>query len=409
MSIFYKDCPQCTATHAANAIRCGCGYFFVPENEAGPELSPELRAQEEKLYEAYLAARRNQTAEALTAARVAAARVPGNAQAAELLAEAEAALNAAETELDTQKKKNSEARRLVEAAEATAEGLKTTSTNSQTVEPAAEAILTPNSALTLAQDPDSIATKPARAGARSADEAPFKTGKTARITPLVVEQGPASARAKAEARAQVKAQKTARAALAKARAEQIAKAEVDSRAHQLAQAEEALRLAQTKEAFRLAKAKEALRLAQAEADDRSVQAARVQVEAQQAAREDKEALTVSIAEQAQLIRHELAEQAFRAKQVAKAEHALAAAKAEQLIGQTEAGAAFRAAQSARAAQIVANVKAADSKECPSCTATVALVVRACRCGFTFPMGSTELPALTLSAGELAELFGTPPS
>lgn len=390
MSIFYKDCPQCTATHAANAIRCGCGHFFVPESEAGPDLSPELRAQEEKLYEAYLAARRNQTEEALTAARAAAARVPGNAQAAELLAEAEAALNAAESELDLQKKKNSEAHKLAEAAKATAESLQAVTTNNRAAEPAAEAILIPISVQAPTQDPEDVARKPAMARARSLDEAPIKASKAARTTSLIAGQSPISGRAKAEARAQVKAHKAARAALAKARAEQIARAEADSRAHQLKLTEETLRLAQ------------------ADAD-RSAQAARVQAQAQQVAREDNEAPIETVQEQAQIAQQELAEQAFRAKQAAKAEHALAVVKAEQLAAQTEAGAAFRAAQSARAAQIVATAKTADSKECPSCTATVALVARACRCGFPFPMGTTELPALTLSAGELAELLGTSPS
>ena len=101
----------------------------------------------------------------------------------------------------------------------------------------------------------------------------------------------------------------------------------------------------------------------------------------------------------------MAEQAFRAVQTAKAEHALIAAKAEQLAAQPGTGAAFRAAQSARAAQIVAAAQAEETKECPSCTATLALLATKCRCGFTFPAGLTELPALTLSPVELAELFG----
>ena len=57
LGIFYKDCPHCATTHTAAADLCGCGYVFSGEKLDEPDLAPELAAQEEKLYEAYLAAR----------------------------------------------------------------------------------------------------------------------------------------------------------------------------------------------------------------------------------------------------------------------------------------------------------------------------------------------------------------
>ena len=372
MSIFYKDCPQCAATHAASAVRCSCGHFFVLESEAGPELSPELRAQEEKLYEAYLAARRDQTARAVETARAEASRAPGSAQAIRLLAEAEAALKAAQAELDIQMEKSAESRRLVEAARAAA------------VEPqtAMETGIDPS--------PNKPAARSAKVRARSAHETAARADKNEVAAATHAAPAPAGIRAKTEKRAQVKAQKTARAALARTRAEELARSEADSRARQRAQNEEALRLAQAE-------------------SERSAQAADVPAKAQRAAHENRGTPVQTQPEVAPLARHEMAEQAFRAAQAAKADHALVTAKAEQRAASAGVGAAFRAAQSARAAQIVATVRAADTKECPSCTASVALLAKACRCGFTFPAGSTELPVLTLSAVELAELFGTPRS
>jgi len=382
VSIFYKDCPQCAATHAASAVRCSCGHFFVLESEAGPELSPELRAQEEKLYEIYLAARRDQTARAMEAARAEASRTPGSAQAARLLAEAEAALKAAQAELDIQMEKSAESRRLAEAARAAA------------VEPrtAMETGTGPNP--DSAQPTAPIAAKPAarsaKIRARSVHEAAARADKSKVAAATHTRPVPSGARAKTETRAQVKAQKAARAALARTRAEELACSEADSRARQRAQSEDALRLAQAE-------------------SERSAQAAGVQADAQRAAHENRETPAQTQPELAPLAHQEMAEQAFRAAQAAKANHALVMVKAEQHAAQAGGGAAFRAAQSARAAQIVATVQAADTKECPSCTASVALLAKTCRCGFTFPAGSTELPVLTLSAVELAELFGTPRS
>ena len=381
MSIFYKDCPQCATTHAANAIRCSCGHFFVPESEAGPELSPELRAQEEKLYEAYLAARRDQTAEAVALARAEVSRTPASTQAASLLAEAEAALKAAETELNNQREKHAESRRLADVARANADTPQTRFSGNA-VEITSAGGVTAGSTLMMDSGRNDAVAKPHDA-ARTAVAAVAEPERNTIIPP-------ARTRTKVEARAQLKAQKTARAALAKARAEQLVRAESEIRARQLVQAEEALRAAR----------EEAERAAREEAE----RAAREEL--RRAARVNEEIATAqALSEQTQTARRQMAEQAFRAAQTAKAEHALIAAKAEQLAAQPGTGAAFRAAQSARAAQIVAAAQAEETKECPSCTATLALLATKCRCGFTFPAGLTELPALTLSPVELAELFG----
>ncbi len=389
MSIFYKDCPQCATTHAANAIRCSCGHFFVPESEAGPELSPELRAQEEKLYEAYLAARRDQTAEAVALARAEVSRTPASTQAASLLAEAEAALKAAETELNNQREKHAESRRLADVARANADTPQTRFSGNA-VEITSAGGVTAGSTLMMDSGRNDAVAKPHDA-ARTAVAAVAEPERNTIIPP-------ARTRTKVEARAQLKAQKTARAALAKARAEQLVRAESEIRARQLVQAEEALRAAR-EEAERAAR-EEAERAAREEAE----RAAREEL--RRAARVNEEIATAqALSEQTQTARRQMAEQAFRAAQTAKAEHALIAAKAEQLAAQPGTGAAFRAAQSARAAQIVAAAQAEETKECPSCTATLALLATKCRCGFTFPAGLTELPALTLSPVELAELFG----
>lgn len=57
MSIFSKECPHCAATRPADASRCGCGYVFDPYLLDDAQRTLGLAAEEEKLYEEYLAAR----------------------------------------------------------------------------------------------------------------------------------------------------------------------------------------------------------------------------------------------------------------------------------------------------------------------------------------------------------------
>ena len=417
VSIFYKDCPHCAATLSASTKRCSCGHYFVFENEAEPGLDPELHAQEEKLYEAYLTARRDQTAETVRAARAEVFRAPGNAAAIDLLKEAEAALNACEAELSTQMEKSSEAQKLAVAARGPVKNASQASpAPTQDGAPAG----TPIAA--SAEKGHSPAEKGNAPSARIGKPLPVSDRSEARMSARKTGAGRGNAEAKKnnravaeprapETRSQLKAKKAERASLAKARAEALAKAEAEKHAHLLAEAEEAAKAAR-EEAAKAAR-EEAAKAAREEA----AKAARE--EAAKAARdihskhvthttaaEHTEAMVHVMPEQTERLRRELAEQAFRTVQAAKAQQTMAAARTEKRVTQSSSGTAFRAAQSARAAQIVAASEVVDTKDCPTCTATVALLARSCRCGYTFPTGSTEMPVLTLSAAELAEILGT---
>lgn len=65
--------------------------------------------------------------------------------------------------------------------------------------------------------------------------------------------------------------------------------------------------------------------------------------------------------------------------------------------------AFRQDQAAKAERAMEARKAADTKECPNCTATVPLNTSRCHCGFAFISGNTELPSLTLCTGDFTAL------
>lgn len=105
MGIFFKDCPQCTTTHAATANQCGCGYSFDPERLESPEARLELAAQEERLYEAYLTARVVQARAAVDEARRLVKHNPKDEGRRTMLADAEAQLRTAEAELKVQRDK----------------------------------------------------------------------------------------------------------------------------------------------------------------------------------------------------------------------------------------------------------------------------------------------------------------
>ena len=449
MSIFYKDCPQCAATLSASTKRCSCGHYFVFENEAEPGLDPELHAQEEKLYEAYLTARRDQTAEAVRTARAEVVRAPGNAAAIDLLKEAEAALNACEAELSAQMEKSSEAQKLATAARGP-------------VKNASQASPAPTQAEAPAGTPIAASAEKGRGSAEKGNAPSARIGKPlpvsdqseARMGARKTGAGHGNAEAKKnnraaaeprapETRSQLKAKKAERASLAKARAEALAKAEAEKHARLLAEAEEAAKAAReeaakaAREEAAKAAREEAAKAAREEAAkaarEEAAKAAREEAakaareEAAKAAREEAAkaardihakhvthttaaehtaAMAHVMPEQTERLRRELAEQAFRMVQAAKAQQTMTATRTEKRVTQSSSGTAFRAAQSARAAQIVAASEVVDTKECPTCTATVALLARSCRCGYTFPSGSTEMPVLTLSAAELAEILGT---
>jgi hypothetical protein len=116
MGIFFKDCPQCTATHAATANECGCGYSFDPERLETPEARLELAAQEERLYEAYLAARLIQARASVDESRRLVKHNPKDAGRRSMLTDAEAQLRTAEAELKVQRDKSAFAATALEKA-----------------------------------------------------------------------------------------------------------------------------------------------------------------------------------------------------------------------------------------------------------------------------------------------------
>lgn len=94
MSIFEKDCPQCASPNPVHAVSCRCGYCFEPE-----ATDETYRAQQERLYRDYLAARLVQAEAALKVARAEAAADPENQVKAAQALLAEQALNSARAEL----------------------------------------------------------------------------------------------------------------------------------------------------------------------------------------------------------------------------------------------------------------------------------------------------------------------
>jgi len=104
-----------------------------------------------------------------------------------------------------------------------------------------------------------------------------------------------------------------------------------------------------------------------------------------------------------------ANNSFRAAQAAKAERALKAAH-ETL----QAAATLRkiAPAQPRTADPLATAKAAmqvrhapppNTRECPNCTARLALETARCRCGYEFPTAGAEIPSLSLRDTDLASL------
>ena len=291
MGIFYKDCPHCAATHAAATSLCGCGYVFSGEKLDEPDLAPELAAQEEKLYEAYLAARLEQAIlESRDAQRMADVD-PQHAQKAQIAADKAAALNAAQADFDAQAKKTAEAVRMAEIVKAArAARYKSTAKTKVVSQPA---------------------TLPSH---HSPSRQPEKVEKRAVV--------------------QAKPDKQKKPSLADQRKQQAKQAEAAKRLaeqarHQAEQAKLKRQAEQAEDARRRAKQAEQARL-QAQ-----------QVEAVTQARRHADAV--------------LASRAHQASQAAKAQQAMKAMQAAKIHEQSSAGvpgSAFKSAQSARAAQIM---------------------------------------------------------
>ena len=116
MSIFYKDCPRCAATNSVDAIHCRCGYFFQPDKVDGVDPDLELAAQDEELYEAYLAARAEQAAKEVQIAIATLANDPGNAIKAEYADKTVTAAEETNAEYTEQKKRTVAAVKVAKSA-----------------------------------------------------------------------------------------------------------------------------------------------------------------------------------------------------------------------------------------------------------------------------------------------------
>jgi hypothetical protein len=95
---------------------CGCGYVFHGEMLEEPDLAPELAAQEEKLYLAYLTARLEQSISDAENAKADANADPANSHKAERVLEMAAMVEAARADLAAQTAKTNEAVRMAEIA-----------------------------------------------------------------------------------------------------------------------------------------------------------------------------------------------------------------------------------------------------------------------------------------------------
>ncbi len=117
MGIFDKACPQCTADSAAGAIRCACGFIFDTADANGSAPSPKETAEEEKLFEEYLAARVAQAIEQATVATHAADVEPENERRAIEAIRAQETVEKAKRELAAQQERAAKAAEAARKAE----------------------------------------------------------------------------------------------------------------------------------------------------------------------------------------------------------------------------------------------------------------------------------------------------
>lgn len=117
MGIFDKACPQCTADNAAGAIRCACGFIFGTEAVNGSGPSPQETAEEERLFQEYLAARVSQAIEQATVAAHAADVEPENERRAIEAIRAQETVEKAKAELVAQHARTAKAAEAARKAE----------------------------------------------------------------------------------------------------------------------------------------------------------------------------------------------------------------------------------------------------------------------------------------------------
>ena len=396
MGIFYKDCPHCAATHAAAADLCGCGYVFSGEKLEEPDLAPELAAQEEKLYEAYLAARLEQALLEARDARRMADVDPQNHQKAQIALEKANAIAVAQADFDTQARKTAEATKMAEIAK-TARAARHKSTG--------------NMAKVVSLHGITSATQKHHGSAHQGEKPGKKPAAYAKPT-----------RNKKTSQAEQRKSQAKQVEAAKRLAEQ-ARLQAEQAKHQAEQTEDARRRAKRAEAARLQEAQQreverSKRLAEQAQQakqarlDREEQAKRQAEQAEDARRRTRLAEAVRLqedqaeaAKQARLqAEAALATRTYLSAQATKAEQAMKAIQAAKIHERTaaakEPGAAFKTAQAARATQIMRP----DTQECPNCTADVPQDAGRCGCGYHFSSGENEMPRLSLSPAEQSELL-----
>ncbi|MBI3779434.1 MAG: hypothetical protein HY274_11100 [Gammaproteobacteria bacterium] len=114
-SIYHKPCPACGSVVSTDTKRCDCGYAFGAADETAP-LPEEQALQEEELFEAYLAARVDQTVAKVESVRIELAANPSDLRKADRLLQAVQEALILRDERDAQSAKTAQARIAARAA-----------------------------------------------------------------------------------------------------------------------------------------------------------------------------------------------------------------------------------------------------------------------------------------------------
>lgn len=101
-SIFQKVCPECMATVPLDTRECSCGHHLDHDDTDAALTSEEIRLKAEELYENYLGARVEQAAKSVKSAQADFARDPSNPVKSEHVASAIRDLQMAESDLAAQ-------------------------------------------------------------------------------------------------------------------------------------------------------------------------------------------------------------------------------------------------------------------------------------------------------------------
>jgi hypothetical protein len=383
VSLYEKDCPQCTARNPAEALFCHCGYCFDPSRIRTTAETLAVVAHEERLYLEYLSARVTQRESDLKVAQRRASDHPDNAAFAAEVLLARQALNTARADRQVQLRKlniveaqikadRKKSRTATKAAEKPAEVAKT----NHTAKPAP----------TRPHKETKAAPAPRDTGKAKQATVTAKPPATVSATPAKPVEKPAPSPAP---RAQVVKKEQPSAPVAKSSAPVVAAAPTTA-------------------------------VTQSPTPAPPPAAAAPRIEPKRQPRDDREALSASpVRPDTRAVAP--AAPATPAPAVTPppslpAPKAMPASPTAPVISATP-GPDFRAVQAARAEQIaplapptpVAPPKPkpkpaakAANKECPHCTASLPASTSVCRCGYHFSTGA-DIPSLTLSDADKAWL------